>query len=114
MMRVLQHQLELVPEDVRARVLLSSHHAVFGDEAASMRELQIATALRPNDSNILYNAACTYGIFGRKSEALETLRKAIAAGYHNYTWIARDSDLACLHDDPEFIRIIEEGRSRGW
>ncbi len=111
MMRVLEHQLELVPEDVRARVLLSGHHAVFGDEAAATRELQIATALRPNDSNILYNAACTYGIFGRKADAMETLRKAVAAGYHNYTWIARDSDLACLHDDPEFIRLIEDGRS---
>ena len=95
---------------MRARVLLSTHHAVFGDEPAANRELQIAVALRPNDSNILYNAACTYGLFQNKEKALEMLRKAIAAGYHNFDWITRDSDLACLHDEAEFKRIIEEGQ----
>ena len=38
------------------------------------------------------------------------LRKAIAAGYHNIDWIKRDSDLACLRDEAEFKRIIEEGQ----
>ncbi len=110
--RVLQQQLELVPEDVRARVLLSAQYASFGDEAAATRELQIAVALRPNDSNILYNAACTYGIFGRKKEALEMLQRGIAAGYHNFDWIARDSDLACLREEPEFKRMLEEGQRK--
>jgi serine/threonine protein kinase/lipopolysaccharide biosynthesis regulator YciM len=112
MTRVLKQQLELVPEDVRARILLSSHYAVFGDEAGATRELQIAVALRPNDSNILYNAACTYGLFHKKAEALDLLEKAIHAGYHNFDWIVRDSDLAFLQNDPEFQRIIEEGRKK--
>ena len=112
MTRVLQQQIELVPEDVRARILLSANFASGGDETASIRELQIAIALRPNDSNILYNAACTYGIFKRKQEALDMLRKAIAAGYHNFDWIARDSDLICLRDDPEFQSLLEEGQRK--
>ncbi len=110
--RVLQQQLELVPEDVRARILLSANFATFGDEQAATRELQIAVALRPNDSNILYNAACTYGIFGRKQDALDMLKKAIACGYHNFDWIARDSDLSCLRGDPEFQRLLEEGQHK--
>ena len=112
MTRVLEQQLELVPEDVRARILLASNHAAFGNESAAVRELQIAVALRPNDSNILYNAACTYGLFQKKQEALEMLRKAIAAGYHNRDWIARDPDLTCLQGDPEFQRLLEEGRRK--
>ncbi len=112
MSRVLQQQIELVPEDVRARILLSSHYAILGDELAATRELQIAVALRPNDSNILYNAACTYGLFQNKQKALEMLQKALAAGYHNFDWITRDADLACLRDDPEFKRIIEEGQRK--
>ena len=27
-------------------------------------------------------------------------------GYVNLDWAARDPDLACLHDDPEFQRLI--------
>jgi hypothetical protein len=54
----------------------------------------------------LYNAACTYGVLSRKTESLETLKKAIAAGYGNLNWAARDSDLDCLHDDPEFQKLV--------
>ncbi len=110
--RVLEQQLELVPEDVRARILLATDHADAGNEDAAIRELQIAVALRPNDSNILYNAACVYALFGRKAEALEMIKKAVAGGYSNMDWLARDPDLNCLHDEPEFQRLLEEGERK--
>ena len=106
MINVLRQQLELVPEDVRARILLSGNLAWTGEADESVRHLQTAVALRPGDPNTLYNAACTYGILGRKAEALETFKKAVAAGYGNPNWAAKDSDLACLHDDPEFQKLV--------
>jgi tetratricopeptide (TPR) repeat protein len=108
MTKVLRQQLELVPEDVRARVLLASNLA-HSDMDESIRHLQTAVALRPGDSNILYNAACTYGILGKKTEALETLRQAFAAGYGNRNWASKDSDFDCLHDDPEFRMLVGLG-----
>jgi serine/threonine protein kinase/predicted Zn-dependent protease len=107
--KVLRQQLELVPEDVRARILLANSLASFGQAEESVRHLQTAVALRPGDPNILYNAACTYGILERKIEALETLKKALAAGYGNRHWAAKDSDLNCLHDDPEFQKLVGLG-----
>ncbi|MGA8034720.1 MAG: protein kinase [Candidatus Acidiferrales bacterium] len=104
--RVLRQQLELVPEDVRARVLLATRLAHIGEPEECIRHLQTAIALRPGDSNTLYNAACTYGVLGRKSESLETLKKAFAAGFGNRFWAAKDSDLACLRDDPEFRKLV--------
>jgi len=110
MTRVLRQQLELVPEDVRARILLALNLASLNqDEDESMRQLQTAVALRPGDANTLYNAACTYGVLGKKTEALETLKKAFLAGYSNRDWAANDSDLDCLHDSPEFQKLV--GRS---
>jgi tetratricopeptide (TPR) repeat protein len=108
---VLRQQLETVPEDVRARILLASNLARSGDAEESIRHLQTAVALRPNDGNTLYNAACTYGGLSMKAEALETLKRAIAAGYGNLNWAARDSDLDCLHSDPEFRRIVGLGEA---
>jgi len=105
-MRVLERQLEQVPEDVRARILLASDYADSGRESDSIRHLQTAVALRPSDSNVLYNAACTYAQLQKKAEALEMLRKAIASGYQRLEWARRDPDLACLHDDPEFLRLV--------
>ncbi len=110
--KVLRQQLELVPEDVRARILLAANLANFEQHAdESIRHLQTAVALRPGDPSTLYNAACTYGVLGKKAEALETLKKAFAAGYGNQNWAAKDSDLDCLHGDPEFQKLV--GRSEG-
>jgi non-specific serine/threonine protein kinase len=103
---VLRQQLERVPEDVRARILLSSVLADMGQEEESMRHLQTAVALRPFDGNTLYNAACTYGVLKRKAEALDVLTRAVKAGYGNIDWMAKDPDLECLHDEPEFRKLV--------
>jgi cytochrome c-type biogenesis protein CcmH/NrfG len=58
----LEKQLDTVPEDVRARMLLASYYAATGRSEESVRQLQTAVALRPRDSNVLYNAACTYAL----------------------------------------------------
>jgi len=105
--KALRQQLEIVPEDVRARILLATQLASFKEyEDETIRHLQTAVALRPGDPSTLYNAACTYGVLGKKAEALETLKKAFAMGYSNQDWAARDTDLVCLHDNPEFQKLV--------
>ncbi len=113
MLRALRQQLELSPEDVRARILLSNRLAQAGESEESVRHLETAIALRPNDGNTIYNAACTYGLLGRKVEALETLKKAVAAGYRNMEWAKRDSDLQLLHEEPEFIQLVSPAAPKG-
>ena len=104
---VLEQTLRDVPEDVRARILLAADYAVTGRVPDAERELQKAVDLRPNDSNILYNAACTYGVMGKKPEAIEMLRRAKVAGYQNLEWTRRDPDLACLHGEPDFEKLFD-------
>ena len=105
--RVLEHQLEIVPEDARARILLSANYAATGNSRAAVDNLERAVAMRPNDPNTLYNAGCTYGVLGLKAEALAMLKRAFESGYSDLDWVSRDSDLACLHDDPEFLRLLQ-------
>ena len=109
--RVLEQQLELVPEDVRARGLLANTHAGLGNKEEAVRGLEATMALRPSDPHTVYNVACTYGLLGMKHEALETLKQAFAAGYGELNWAARDPDLACVHDDPEFQRLVARSES---
>ena len=104
---VLRQQLEREPEDVRARVLLAVHLAAQHDGTdEAVRHLQTAVALRPKDTNTMYNAACAYGVMKRKAEAMDTVKKALAAGYGNLDWMSKDPDLDCLHDDPEFRSLV--------
>ena len=105
-MVVLERQLELVPEDVRARSLLAADYACMGRSDDAVRHLEMAIALRPDDSNVLYNSACTYCVLGKKPEALDLIRRALAYGYANFDWPQQDPDLKLLHSDPEFIRLF--------
>jgi serine/threonine protein kinase/cytochrome c-type biogenesis protein CcmH/NrfG len=108
-LKVLEQQLEVVPEDVRARILLAVNYAMVARRTDAVRELEKAVTMRFNDPNVLYNAACVYGIMSMKKETLEMLKKAKAAGYANMEWATRDPDLACVHDDPEFRQMIASG-----
>ncbi len=63
--------------------------------------------MRPNDPNVLYNAACTYGVLEMKAESLAMLKRSVEAGFTDIEWISRDTDLACLRDEPEFKRLVE-------
>jgi non-specific serine/threonine protein kinase len=102
----LEQQLSLVPEDVRARILLASNLAWLGKNEEAAQALQIAIALRPNDANILYNAACTYAILQNKQEALRLLKKLDEMGHLNKGYARQDSDFECLHGDPEFEALL--------
>jgi len=94
-----------VPEDARARVLLASSYAEMGRREESIREMEFARALRPNDSSVLYNCACAFCKLKLKREGLEALKKAWEAGFKDAEWARRDPDLAILHDEPEFERL---------
>lgn len=107
---ILERQLEIVPEDVRARSLLAADYAYAGRPDDAVRHLEMAVALRPNDSNVLYNACCTCGVLGKKAEALDLLRRALANGYANFDWPRQDPDLSLLHNDPEFLQLFPAKR----
>jgi non-specific serine/threonine protein kinase len=106
LVRALERQLELVPDDVRARILLAVQHAANARADEAIAQLQRAVHLRPDDGNTLYNAACVLGVLGRATDALDMLRRAITSGYANFDWVKRDPDLALLRDDAEFRKLV--------
>jgi non-specific serine/threonine protein kinase len=105
MTRALEDQVTKVPEDARARSLLAVLYAQLHRPEDSVREMQFATTLRPADPTLAYNCACTYCQLGRKSEALESLRRAWQLGYRDAEWVRKDPDLEILHGDPEFEKL---------
>ncbi|MEE8366886.1 MAG: protein kinase, partial [Thermoanaerobaculia bacterium] len=75
-MQALESQLREVPEDARARILLSSDYAAEGREDDAMREANLAMVLRPQEALVHYNAACTFCELNKKEEAMDALTKA--------------------------------------
>jgi len=60
----------------------------------------------PEDYYALYTKACALARLGRKKPALETLRKAVLAGFPDRDRIKEDPDLASLREEPEFEKIL--------
>ena len=105
MNEVLEEHLQKMPEDARARTLLAVNYAKAGREEDAMREANMAMTLRPDESTVLYNVACIFGLMQKKDKAIDALRKAWKAGFTDADWVRRDSDLAILHDHPEFDEL---------
>src|SRR5262249_14803839 len=109
--RALERQLEISPDDVRARILVANNYAVIGRTEEALNQLEKAMAQRPEDTLILYNAACTYALLKRKKETLDLLKEMKRKGFWrfaNLDWLVRDPDLAILHGDPEFESLLKE------
>ncbi len=106
---IFEAQLKKTPEDARVRVLLAGNYAEQGRFEDAKREVDLAMALRPDDTMILYNIACTLCSMDQPKEAMVALKKAWEAGYRNPVWTRQDPDLAILLGDPEFERLYPEG-----
>jgi adenylate cyclase len=66
-----------------------------------------ALAIDPEETTILYNAACTYSLMGEKDKALNLLEKAVRNGYGHKEWLENDPDFASLSDHPRFQALMQ-------
>ncbi|HET7451278.1 MAG TPA: protein kinase [Thermoanaerobaculia bacterium] len=104
-MQVLENHIREVPEDARARILLSSDYADEHRADDAIREANFAMILRPNEATVHYNAACTFCKLGRKGEGMDALTKAWNAGFKDSDWAWQDPDLDLVKEVPEFARL---------
>ena len=74
------------------------------DEAAD-RARDLAAA-HPEYPLLLYNLACCESLAGRKADALEHLRLVIEKSDSVRSYLAEDSDLDPLRDEPEFQALL--------
>jgi TolB-like protein/Tfp pilus assembly protein PilF len=106
-LRIMQHHLELYPEDARALYLGATCWLLHGDRDRSLEWLTRALAIDPEETCTLYNAACTYSLLGETDEAFELLEKAIRNGYGHKEWLENDPDFVSLRDHPRYQTLMQ-------
>jgi tetratricopeptide (TPR) repeat protein len=80
-------------------------HARAGDWDRAVAVTAEGLERHPDNPAVLYNLACFEAKGGRKSEALEHLRRAFELDPEKIrAWAADDSDLDSIRDDPAFPR----------
>jgi adenylate cyclase len=74
----------------------------------SLSLLKRALSLEPDDSMLLYNAACVYALLGMKPEALFCVERSYKAGLTLRGWYENDNNLDSIRNEPRFIRLLRQ------
>ena len=61
--------------------------------------------LDPRNPLVFYNLACSYSLSGDFDQAANALERALALGYRDFEWLAKDPDLKPLRAHPAFDDI---------
>jgi Flp pilus assembly protein TadD len=96
------------PKFVEALQVLGDDYTRRGSFKDGLRVDQQLARLRPDDSTVLYNLACSYALIGRLDRATSALIKAIDFGYNDFRWLMRDPDLQLLRDDENLFKKVRE------
>ena len=77
-----------------------------GRYAEAADQARDVVAAHPEYPGLLYNVACCESLAGRKGDAIEHLRLAIERSDSTRSYLAEDSDLDPLRDEPEFQALL--------
>lgn len=97
---------------LRPEVLHWAGHAAFAAKETERAEaLVLASAeIGPADADHYYDLACSRSLAGDVTASIDYLGKAITAGYRNWDWMGKDTDLANARADARFAQLL---RSHG-
>lgn len=95
------------PRFVEALQILGDHYTQRGNFDRSLTVDQKLSRLEPRNPLVFYNLACSYSLNGEVNRAATALKKALALGYRDFKWLAKDPDLRQLRKHPLY-RSIED------
>jgi tetratricopeptide (TPR) repeat protein len=98
------------PTYIEALQILGDNYTRRGRFAEGLRIDERLSRLRPDDSLVHYNLACSYSLTDQFDLAAEALETAINLGYRDFEWMRKDPDLKKLHAQPEYKRIRDKVR----
>lgn len=95
------------PDYVEALQLLGDHYTQRGKYDEGLKVDEQLSRLEPGNPLVFYNLACSYSLTGEVDRAATALDRALALGYRDFKWLAKDPDLRTLRKHPVF-RTIED------
>ena len=93
------------PEYIEALQLLGDHYTQRGYYDRGLKVDEQLSRLEPANPLVFYNLACSYSLIGEVDMAATALDKALALGYRDFKWLAKDPDLKTLRKHPLYREI---------
>jgi len=98
------------PDYVEALRILGDYYTQRGRYEHGLRVDQQLSRLQPADPLVFYNLACSYSLTGELDQAAAALEQALALGYRDFRWLAKDPDLEELRQHPLYRKIQSQIR----
>jgi tetratricopeptide (TPR) repeat protein len=99
-------QLEVNSRDAMARGFLGLYYAKRGDVTRGLRSISDARNIDRNNLELIYFEALANTLANRRTEALDALEAAFAAGYPA-AFAAKEPYLAPLRSDPRYGELLK-------
>src|SRR2546426_728114 len=96
------------PHYVEALQILGDHYTQRGKYDSSLNVDKQLSRLEPQNPLVFYNLACSYSLNGDLDLAAAALEEALALGYRDFKWLARDPDLRRLRKHPVYLNIEDK------
>jgi tetratricopeptide (TPR) repeat protein len=93
------------PAYIEALQILGDDYTRRGFYAEGLKIDQRLILLRPDDSIVHYNLACSYSLTDQIEPAFEALYAAISLGYRDFKAMENDPDLDNVRQHAEYKRI---------
>ncbi|MCX5680991.1 MAG: hypothetical protein NT079_01700 [Candidatus Omnitrophica bacterium] len=108
----LEGVLRTSPNFIEALINLGDLYTKNGSyEKGLLVDLKLA-ALRPDDSMILYNLACSYSLVHDLEKSFEVMKSAIHKGYLDFDYLEKDDDLINLRQFPAFNSFFADTKTK--
>jgi len=88
--------------------ILGGLYTKVGRVADGLRMDRKLVRLLPDNATAHYNLACSLALSKRRTDAMVSLKRAVALGYIDFDWMTQDPDLEGLKDHPEFVRLLDQ------
>ncbi len=95
---------------VDALQLLGDHYTQRGRYTDGLQVDERLARLEPQNPLVFYNLACSYSLTDEFDRAISALDRALALGYRDFKWLAKDPDMKKLRAHPAFQEIKEKIR----
>ncbi len=102
----LEGVLDKYPAYVECLVYLGNAYTATGLYEKGLEVDLRLEKLRPEDSLVYYNLACSYSLMGMLSESLDALEKAVDMGYDDLEHLTGDNDLDGVKDEDGYKALI--------
>jgi len=100
------------PEYIEALQLLGDHYTQRGRYDQGLKVDERLSRLEPQNPLVFYNLACSYSLIGEVDLAATALEKALALGYRDFKWLAKEPSRLTLRKHPVFRESHAKIRGR--